>query len=367
MSMFPYNSESDEYYYPPSKKNITSFQEDQKYQCMSPYGPVSNANCPADFPYCNCNSRIFLESGLNPGQPELTDKQLAQLLNSTKECDLIQQKLGYSWFGIDYSEPHSPYNCICFNSGSGTSNNDYKDIPPLTDNWKKYVEIKSEEETPSDCPKDPETGEDLGACCSSLGDGCFSSTAARCQDQGTWNRCKNCSEVNCVQNLVESVSPVQESGNATTASGKIVQYTNNNSASADNNLLFFNYDQRKLFDGDNAFPLPVSEIPNPEDDKVCPGPIIGSNFKFYKEYSKTNATFWNTPPETPLFRRAQTALMNAQRVKILVHGNINITPGTIVNIDYFNFGGRWMVYRVERTITAERHSMYLYLMRDGTF
>lgn len=300
MSMFPYNSESDEYYYPPSKKNITSFREDEKYQCMSPYGPVSNANCPADFPYCNCNSRLFTELGLKPGSVELTDQQLANLRNTTKECDLIQSKLGYSWFGIDYSEPHSSYNCICFNSGSGTTN-DYKSISPLTNSWKKYIEIKKEE-----------------------GD--------------------------------------TDSEDA----GKIVRYTNTTSASNDENLLFFNYDQRKIFGAGSAFPLPVSEIPNPGRDKVCPGPIIGPNFKYYKEYSKTNATFWNTPPRTPLLRRAQTALMAAQRVKILVHGNINITPGTLVLIDYFNFGGRWMVYRVERTFTAQRHSMYLYLMRDGT-
>jgi hypothetical protein len=348
---------------------------------------VSNANCPADFPYCNCNNRLFTDFTLNPGSVEYTDKQLAQLLNSTKECDLIRQKLGYSWFGIDYSEPHSPYNCICFNSGSGTSNNDYKDIPPLTDNWKKYVEIKPEEEEnnvdvdgepppPPDCPKDPETGEDLGACCSTL-DGCFQSTSARCTQRISWTRCKTCQEVNCnpsgllplsaETNQTGSSNQSNQTGSSNQLTSKIVRYTNTTSASNDENLLFFNYDQRKIFGESSAFPLPVSEIPNPEDDKVCPGPIIGPNFKFYKEYSKTNATFWNTPPETPLFRRAQTALMNAQRVKILVHGNINITPGTIVNIDYFNFGGRWMVYRVERTITAERHSMYLYLMRDGTF
>jgi len=57
--------------------------------------------------------------------------------------------------------------------------------------------------------------------------------------------------------------------------------------------------------------------------------------------------------------------MNAQRVKILVHGNFQIKPGTMVFVDYHNFGGRWMVYKVQRIITAQKHSMYLYLMRDG--
>jgi hypothetical protein len=37
----------------------------------------------------------------------------------------------------------------------------------------------------------------------------------------------------------------------------------------------------------------------------------------------------------------------------------------MVYVDYFNFGGVWMVYKVQRVITAQKHSMYLYLMRDG--
>ena len=28
--------------------------------------------------------------------------------------------------------------------------------------------------------------------------------------------------------------------------------------------------------------------------------------------------------------------------------------------------GRWMVYKIQRVLTAVKHSMYLHLMRDGT-
>lgn len=104
----------------------------------------------------------------------------------------------------------------------------------------------------------------------------------------------------------------------------------------------------------------------------------GTRFSRYVEYSKTNATFWNTPPKTPLYRRAQTALLMYHRIKILVHGDFKIKPGDLIKIEYSlnmqnmtnikksRYDGRWMVYRIQRVITALKHSMYLYLMRDGS-
>ena len=103
----------------------------------------------------------------------------------------------------------------------------------------------------------------------------------------------------------------------------------------------------------------------------------GSNFKHYLEYSKTNATFWNTPKETPLYRKAQTALLTYQRIKIVVNGDFDIKPGNLVainmptpemrNIEETRFAGRWMVYKNEHVITSQKHSMILYLMRDGNY
>ena len=103
----------------------------------------------------------------------------------------------------------------------------------------------------------------------------------------------------------------------------------------------------------------------------------GSNFKHYLEYSKTNATFWNTPKETPLYRKAQTALLTYQRIKIVVNGDFSIKPGNLVainmptpemrTIEETRFAGRWMVYKNEHVITSQKHSMILYLMRDGNY
>jgi hypothetical protein len=104
----------------------------------------------------------------------------------------------------------------------------------------------------------------------------------------------------------------------------------------------------------------------------------GANFDKYIEYSKTNATFWNTPPKTPLYRRAQTALLMYNRIRLLVHGDFNIKPGKLVKIDYSlafknntnvkksRYDGNWMVYRVQHVITGIKHSMYVFLMRDGS-
>jgi hypothetical protein len=104
----------------------------------------------------------------------------------------------------------------------------------------------------------------------------------------------------------------------------------------------------------------------------------GTNFEKYIELSKTNATFWNTPPKTPLYRRAQTALLSYNRIKILVHGDFKIKPGKLIKIDYSLYfqnnsqikasrhDGIWMVYKVQHIITGIKHSMYLYLMRDGS-
>jgi hypothetical protein len=111
--------------------------------------------------------------------------------------------------------------------------------------------------------------------------------------------------------------------------------------------------------------------------------LAGKNFPYYLEYSKTYATFWNTPEKTPLYRKAQTSLLKYQRIKILVNGdfirdannqriikpgkliyvNIPINNRTVTNITS-RYEGVWMIYRAERIIRPGKHSVYLYLMRD---
>ena len=120
----------------------------------------------------------------------------------------------------------------------------------------------------------------------------------------------------------------------------------------------------------------TSGITFPNNPEILIGKTL-SNFKDYMAYSKTNATFWRTPKETPLYRRAQTNLLTYQRVKITVNGDFSIKPGNLLSLNIptgesralneTRFHGQWMVYAVDRVINTQKHSMILYLMRDGNY
>lgn len=115
----------------------------------------------------------------------------------------------------------------------------------------------------------------------------------------------------------------------------------------------------------------------PDTLKTADWKICGGCFPHYLEYSKTNATFWYTSPKTPLLRKAQMGAYNSQKIKILVNGDRRVKIGMLVNLSMpigdetgdeiaqKRFSGRWMIYRIERIFTANKHSMYLFLMRDG--
>lgn len=121
---------------------------------------------------------------------------------------------------------------------------------------------------------------------------------------------------------------------------------------------------------------PKDMFPNLPPYVVPSYPDCGTNFDKYMEYSKTNSTFWNTPPKTPLYRRAQTALLAYHRIKIYVYGNFNVKPGKLVKINYpigsndnikkSRYDGLWMVYKVKHTLSPINHTMFVYLMRDGS-
>jgi len=273
----------------PVKMTINAFENAAENTCISPGGLVSNLNCPSEIPFCNCNIKTleFL--------PEINQSlsyYLKDLEQNTKECDGIyfafQNNEKYlKFFGFDYSNPNSRYNCSCeefFGDSSVYNNNKF-------------------------------------------------------------------------QGFTYGISGDYD------------------------NFGYFPYARRKSYtDGSTIYAFPPNvdvATKSPESDTViCEDQkLIGEYFKYYLEYSKTNATFWNTPPETPLLRQAQSNLLLYQRIKILVNGSFKIKPGNIISIAYptgehpviknSRFAGNWMVYKVKRIINAQRHSMYLFLMRDG--
>lgn len=285
-----------------SKITTNSFEGSKLGNCVSWGGLVSNINCPKDFAFCNCHKKSLK---IIPDKPEPTDGDLYQALKETKECLKIAQVFNdnerfLKFFGYDYSNPSSPYNCSC----------------------EEYY-----------------------------------------------------AEKNAFYIYYDTSEKAQLYYGATLG----ITYTNETYSNAG----YFPYARRKSYTatafGDiYAFP-PNIKTKTTTDYKTSQNcseqNIIGEFFPAYLEYSKTNAMFWNTPPETPLLRQAQTNSLFCQRIKILVNGTFKIKPGNMIDIEYptpesknikqSRFAGKWMVYKIKRIINLQKHSMELYLMRDG--
>ena len=102
----------------------------------------------------------------------------------------------------------------------------------------------------------------------------------------------------------------------------------------------------------------------------------GNKFKDYLEYTRTYATYWDTPYETPLWRNAQMRLLGSQTAMIALNGDLTLKPGTIIRINdpHFNPGeaannknytGKWLVSAVEHNIGIRSHRSLLTLTRDS--
>jgi hypothetical protein len=294
----------------PSKFNTTT-NITSDMDCITIFGPVTNINCPDEYPDCNC-PESFIE--LRPTFSEPSISELESARNATEECFLIKQEFGakngwdeneyVKWGGIDYSNKDSTYNCIGskeYGKFVWKGVNGGTKLGPLQ-------EVKGI------------TGTDSAYGASEAGLFPYSVRMAFGEEKKAWD----------------------------------IPFRNNN-------IIDILSTKDKAAANQTIYPV-----------------LVGKNFQYYLEYSKTYATFWNTPQKTPLYRKAQTALLKYQRIKILVNGNFDIKPGKIVyiNIPITNtpardnsavksrYEGTWMVYRAERIIRPGKHSMYLYLMRD---
>jgi hypothetical protein len=262
--------------------------------CLSPYGAVSNLNCPDWDPSCNCWITQYM-----PTKPEPSGISLQALKIGISECDLIKQKLNkgtdqpaaMSWLGIDYSDPYALYNCP--NCKPPTKPTNFEKPTGV-----EYYKISYQEPL----------------------EGLRGKTAVFPYSEGLLK----------------------------------------------NNGITLNQDWIKVD------PQAITD-----DISGAEWECTGGCFPYYMEYSKTNATFWRTPLKTPLLRRGQVGSYNAQKIKILVNGDSRIKAGSVVTISapigdetdqtitQKRFSGRWLVYRVERVFTTFKHSMFLFLMRDG--
>ena len=67
--------------------------------------------------------------------------------------------------------------------------------------------------------------------------------------------------------------------------------------------------------------------------KKCNYPTVGEKYREYLEYVRSvDARFWNTPKETPLYRKAQMSTLMMQKIIISVPGDLTIKTGTIVQL-----------------------------------
>ena len=116
---------------------------------------------------------------------------------------------------------------------------------------------------------------------------------------------------------------------------------------------------------------------DPENPNSCSCPGVGENFHKYIEYLRTHSTYWSTPDYTPLYRNAQMNLIQSQRAKALVSGNLSLRPGDVIQIVNKNAldskyvensrAGNWLVESISHLIVnPNEHTMSLKLMRDGS-
>ena len=117
---------------------------------------------------------------------------------------------------------------------------------------------------------------------------------------------------------------------------------------------------------------------DPNNPCSCNCPEIGDKFKKYLEYSRTYATFWETPRNTPLLRNSQMEQLFSQKIAILVPTTSKVKVGDIVELiqpnpvseEFFtkqkNLYGKWLVLQINHTFTKNvTQGLNLTLCRDS--
>jgi hypothetical protein len=109
----------------------------------------------------------------------------------------------------------------------------------------------------------------------------------------------------------------------------------------------------------------------------CDCPKFGKDFPKLLTAALKNSTFWGTPFESPMARRAFIALLNATKVQVTIDGTFAIRPGYKVNINDIpreysgntvgKLHGDWIVLNINHRIFKDRHQeTTLTLVRDYT-
>lgn len=111
----------------------------------------------------------------------------------------------------------------------------------------------------------------------------------------------------------------------------------------------------------------------------CNCPEQGKYFSTFLNTIRSNATFYVTPPETPLRRQAQMMMFNAQRAIMNIFPNDELKIGSIITVKkpnpslaynnrYDRISGKWMVTGISRIFKSSNiESMLVTLNRDSYY
>ena len=114
---------------------------------------------------------------------------------------------------------------------------------------------------------------------------------------------------------------------------------------------------------------------NLDDPISCNCPCRGDKFSDYVEYTRTWATYWDTPANSPLLRNAQMLQLNSQKALIVVNGDFSLKPGQLIKLNIplgidaerseSRVSGNWLVSQIIHSFaTQQTHRMTVSLVRD---
>jgi len=115
---------------------------------------------------------------------------------------------------------------------------------------------------------------------------------------------------------------------------------------------------------------------DPTNPCSCDCPNQGEKFKEYLEYSRTYATFWDTPDATPLIRKALISQIGAQQITISIPPTSVVKVGDIIKIKQLNpdpnmavseknLHGRWLISEINMSFYKDSNcTQDLTLIRD---
>jgi hypothetical protein len=120
-------------------------------------------------------------------------------------------------------------------------------------------------------------------------------------------------------------------------------------------------------------------LSDPDNIASCNCPEQGEFYPTLLNTIRSNATFYQTPPETPLRRQAQMTLFTGQKAVMTIYPNDSLKIGNLINIEKTNpreeyknkfdrISGNWMITGINRVFKSTNiELMELTLNRDSVY